>query len=152
MSVSSAGSDVWVARAEKSSAGSATLASSQPGEGLDAAGGGVLVVLEDHEHLVAGEVAVRRGRREPPQGHVLELLLPPGEQAGRHVPGGGRPVELGEPAGAVGVGVVGRQPGLVEEPVVGVVQRGDGASQLGGEPGARRAGPTKSMFWPGRKG
>ena len=78
---------------------------------------------------------MRRGRGEPPQRDVLEQLLPAREQPGRHVAGGGRPVQLAEPPGAVGVGVVGRQPGLVEQPVVGVVQGGDGAPELGGQPG-----------------
>src|SRR5690349_2195952 len=59
------------------------------GEGLHPPAGGVIVVVEDHQHLVAGEVAVRGGWREPPDRDVLELLLPAGEQPGRHVSGGG---------------------------------------------------------------
>ena len=79
-----------------------------------------------------------RRRCEPPQRHVLQRRLPPGQQTGRHVAGGRRAVQLGQPAGAVGVGVVGREPGLVEQLPVDVVQGRDGPADLGGQPGPRR--------------
>ena len=79
-----------------------------------------------------------RRRREPPQRHVLQGRLPPGQQPGRHVAGGGGAVQLGQAAGAVGVRVVRRQPGLVEQLPVDVVQGRDGPADLGGQPGPRR--------------
>jgi hypothetical protein len=109
-----------------------------PGQPPDAAGRGVGVVREHGEHLVAGEVTVRRRGGEAPQADVLERGLPPGEQRGRHPAGLGREVEVGEAAGAVGVGVVARQPGLLEDRGVGVVQGGDRPPQLGGDAGPRR--------------
>ena len=108
------------------------------GDRADLARGGVVVVGEHREHLVAGEVAVGRGGGEPPQRDVLEGGLPAGEQGGRHPPGLGGPVEVGEAPAAVGVGVVRRQPGLLVDGRVGVVQGGDGATQLGGDAGAGR--------------
>ncbi len=93
-------------------------------------------VVEDGEDLLAAEVAVGGGRGEAPEGDVLEGLLPAGEEGRRDAAGLGGPVELCEAAGAVGVGVVGRQPGLLEERGVGVVQRADRAAELGREPRA----------------
>ena len=109
-----------------------------PGDGLDPAGRGVALVVEDREHLLAGQVAVGRGRGEPPQGDVLEGALPAGQESRRHPAGLGRPVELGEPTGPVGVGVVHREPGLLEEGRVGVVEGGEGATELGGQAGTGR--------------
>ena len=60
------------------------------------------------------------------------------EQPGRDVARRGGPVQVGEPAGAVGVGVVRRQAGLVEQLPVDVVQGGDAAADLGGQPRTRR--------------
>jgi len=48
------------------------------GHGADGARRRVGVVGEDGQDLVAGEVSVGGGRREPPEGDVLEGLLPPG--------------------------------------------------------------------------
>ena len=76
--------------------------------------------------------------REPPERHVLQGRLPACQQPGRDVAGRGGPVQLGEPAGAVGVGVVRRQAGLLEQLQVDVVQCRDGAADLGGQPRPRR--------------
>ena len=74
-----------------------------------------------------------RGGGEAPQRDVLEGRLPAGQQGGRDVPGRGGPVELGE-AAACGRcrrrRPAGRPP---RRAGVGVVQRSDGAAELGGE-------------------
>ena len=98
--------------------------------------------VEQADHLVVldqdvrgGEVAVHHGGLEPPPADVLERLLPPREQAARDVPGPRRGVELAHPARAVLVGAVGGQAGVLDHRRRHLVQRGEGATERGGQPG-----------------
>ena len=93
---------------------------------------GIGPVREGHEDVGPGERAVDRRRREAPQPHVVERLLPPGEKAGGDPAGRRTAVDLGEVASAVALGVVGRQASLVVEGPVDVVDHRDRSSELGG--------------------
>ena len=62
--------------------------------------------------------------RETPQRHVLQGLLPAGEQGGRNAARRRRPVQIGQPARPAGIGVVTGQTGLVGECDIEVVDSG----------------------------
>ena len=94
------------------------------------------LVLGD-EHLVTADPAERRHRREAPPADLFEVVLPLLEQPRGDTPGRSGPVEVGQPARPVGLGVVGHRPGLVEERRVEVVHGGEGATQAGREPRPR---------------
>lgn len=104
------------------------------GQSPNGPGGGVIGVLEHGQDMVTGELPVGGDRREPPKRHVLQGGFPAAEQAGRDPPGGGGPIDIGEPPTPVVVRVVGRQAGILEERHVGVVQGRDGPPHLGREP------------------
>ncbi len=97
----------------------------------------LLAVVRGREDGAPGDRPVRRCRRETPQRQVLEGALPAGEQTRGHAPHRGGPVELGEATRPVGLRLVDRHSGLLEDASVEVVQLGEGAPQTGGERGAR---------------
>ena len=79
------------------------------------------------------EAAVGHAGCEPPEGHLLQCAFPPGQQPGRYVAGARGPVEGHQPAGAVGVRVVGGQPGFLDYLGVDVVQAGERDSDAAGQ-------------------
>lgn len=88
----------------------------------------------DAEHVVSGQVPMHHRGLEAPQGDVLQGPLPPLEQDRRHVTGACRLVHLGQPALAVGVRVVHRQPGVLHGGGGQLVQGGDRPAERRGQP------------------
>lgn len=87
------------------------------------AAGGIVIVEGDQERIAAQRSVDERGR-ETPQRHVLQGLLPAGEQGGRNAARRRRPVQIGQPARPAGIGVVTGQTGLVGECDIEVVDSG----------------------------
>lgn len=89
------------------------------------------------QHVVGGQVPVHDGRLEPPHRDVLQGPLPALQQDRRHVAGPGRLVHLGQAALAVGLGVVHRQPRVLDRGGGQLVQRRDGPAQRRGQTWSR---------------
>ena len=106
--------EAWSTTAAKSSAGSETWACSPTDDAAHPAAGGIVIVEGDQSASPLSAPWTSTGA-ETPQRHVLQGLLPAGEQGGRNAARRRRRSRIGQPARPSGIGVVTGQTGLVGE-------------------------------------